>query len=355
MAKRESTPAHPYAEIFALHEGKPLWELSDRIKANGLREPIVLLEDKILDGRRRELACYRAGVEPKYRKFGSRKEDGKDPLEFVIDINLHRRHLGEGEKALAAARYATAMGGRPKPPQVGEVSDNHTNSEAAEAFEVSERTVERAKEVIANGVPEVQEALEKDEITVSDAAKVSKEEPEVQREAVEAKRKGKAKSAAGAAKKKKEADAKQNRNGKPEESDDEPWVDAWGIPITKEAETAFRNADKFDELLKLLRQAKKMFKELAETEGGQFLQQSFVSNNTRDGFIHAGLDTCIKNVVDCKPKYTVCPYEYNKHLPHDKKNCKTCMGLGWTVNFNKSSQPGDDIIKAAKKAHGVHS
>ena len=105
---RQTTPVHDYAAIFPLTEGQPLWDLSDRIKLNGLREPIVLLDGKILDGRRRELGCLRAGVDPKYRKFGSRKEDGNDPLEFVIDLNLHRRHLGEGDRALAAARYATA-------------------------------------------------------------------------------------------------------------------------------------------------------------------------------------------------------------------------------------------------------
>lgn len=224
---------HPYAEIFPLVEGPQLWELSDRIKANGLREPIVLLGDEILDGRRRELACIRAGIEPTYRTFGSRSTDGFDPLEYVIDTNLHRRHLGDGDRALAAARYAKAkIGNQPKrqTPQVAEfgaedsakinghtqsVADSQTpqlaefgadcppptNADAAEKFDVSEDAVTRAKVVIANGTPELQQALAADIVTVSDAAKVATEPPYVQNAALEEVKKGKARSAARAAQK----------------------------------------------------------------------------------------------------------------------------------------------------------
>ena len=143
------TPAHEYAEIFSLHEdGIP--DLAKRIKANGLREPIVRLDGKTLDGRRRERACAYAGVKPNYREFGSKKSDGDDPLEFVIDINLHRRHLGDGERILAAARYATAKAGRigkntkTAQPEPFNGSADHapattdaprTNQEAAEKFD----------------------------------------------------------------------------------------------------------------------------------------------------------------------------------------------------------------------------
>jgi hypothetical protein len=134
--------------------------------------------------------------------------------------------------------------------------------------------------------------------------------------------------------------------------DDEPWVDAWGIPITKEATSAFANADKFDELIKVLRSAKKLFKELADIPGGQLLQQAFVSANTRTGFQHNGLETCIMNVADCKPKYTVCPYAYCEHQEHDK-TCTLCRGLGWIGAVSKSTGPPESLINAAKKAHGV--
>ncbi len=204
-----ATPAHEYAEFFALHEGPPLWELSNRIKANGLREPIVLLDGKILDGRRRELACIRAKIKPTYREFGSKKTDGTDPLEFVIDINLHRRHLGEGERAIAAAKYKTAKSGRPAvtvvcqtpsidgvSPEVSEIPV--TNAQAAERFDTSPSSVDRASRVIANGTPALQAAVADDTLSVSDAARVAGEPAKVQNQAVQDVKDGNARTATAA-------------------------------------------------------------------------------------------------------------------------------------------------------------
>lgn len=231
---KNPTPAHEYAEIFSLHEGQSLYDLADRIKANGLREPIVLLDGKVLDGRRRERACLRAGVEPRYRDFGSQESDGADPLEFVIDLNLHRRHLGDGERQLAAARYATAKRGRestsPKKDVISQVdklpettqeqtppAKTQTRRAAAERFNVSEQAVDRGKVVISGGTESLREAVANDEITVSDAARVAKESPEVQDQAVEDVRQGKARTATGAVRnRRKKTEAK---NGRPKFDD----------------------------------------------------------------------------------------------------------------------------------------
>lgn len=195
---RKATPAHEYAEIFPMHEGT-LSELAERIKEHGQREAIVMLDGKILDGRRREAACIRVGVEPKYRKFGSRGEDGDDPLEFVIDTNLHRRQLTKGESELAAGKYAIAKvgGDRIRPShQLGEVVQ--TRKIAAEKFGTSTSQVDRAKIVVTHGVPELQEAVASGKVTTSDAANVAKEEPSVQRQALKTFEEGKSKSLAGA-------------------------------------------------------------------------------------------------------------------------------------------------------------
>src|SRR5262245_27392343 len=84
---------HPLANKFRPLVGKDFEELVDDIKANGLREEIVLHDGMILDGRNRYRACREAGVEPRYRDF-----DGNDPAAFVISVNIHRRHLRADEK-----------------------------------------------------------------------------------------------------------------------------------------------------------------------------------------------------------------------------------------------------------------
>ena len=65
---------HHLCELFPGLSGDEFNALRDDIKANGLRQPIVLHEGKILDGGNRYRACLEAGVEPVFREF-----DGNTP------------------------------------------------------------------------------------------------------------------------------------------------------------------------------------------------------------------------------------------------------------------------------------
>jgi len=93
---------HPIANIFPMMSDEELSELAESIESNGLRVPILLYEGKILDGRNRYQACESSGVKPEYTEF-----EGDDPLSHVLDLNLHRRHLTSGQKAIVVAEAQT--------------------------------------------------------------------------------------------------------------------------------------------------------------------------------------------------------------------------------------------------------
>lgn len=91
-------PAHPLADMFPMIPEADRKLLADDIVTFGQRDPIILLDGMVLDGRNRQWACGFADVEPIYEEY-----IGDDPLNFVLSKNLHRRHLTESQHALIAA------------------------------------------------------------------------------------------------------------------------------------------------------------------------------------------------------------------------------------------------------------
>ena len=131
---------HRLADLFPLMEGEELAALQADIVKNGLREPIVLYEEEILDGRNR----YRAA--PSQARFT--EYQGSDPLGFVISANLHRRHLNESQRAMIADSLATMrQGQRTDLAQICAMSQ----TEAAERLQVSRRVVQSARIVRSQG------------------------------------------------------------------------------------------------------------------------------------------------------------------------------------------------------------
>lgn len=89
---------HPLCTLFPRLSGGEFDALRDDIKANGLRQPIVLHEGMILDGGNRYRACIEAGVEPEFAAF-----EGGNLVSFVLSANLHRRHMTPGQQAAIVA------------------------------------------------------------------------------------------------------------------------------------------------------------------------------------------------------------------------------------------------------------
>jgi hypothetical protein len=162
---------HPTAEVFPLMSEDELKALAEDIKANGLRQVIILHEGKILDGRNRYRACKMAEVEPRTMKW-----HGENPTKDVISLNLHRRHLNESQRAMVAAKIATMkqgqrtdLAGKPAKSQTA-ASPALSQEQAAKLLNVSRDSVQKAKIVTGSGDKELIEQVQSGKKSVNGAA-----------------------------------------------------------------------------------------------------------------------------------------------------------------------------------------
>jgi hypothetical protein len=99
--------------------------------------------------------------------------------------------LSKTERALAAAKYANMKKGSNQHTRDSDGRPMTSQRKAAEKFGTKVNQIWRAKTVLTDGIPELQEALAAEEVSVSDAANISGEKPAVQRKAVQAVKAGK--------------------------------------------------------------------------------------------------------------------------------------------------------------------
>jgi len=161
-------PSHPFADLFPMIDGPDFDRLVEDIRAHGLIEPVVLLDGKILDGRNRARACEVIGIEPVTRAF-----DGNDPLQFVLSLNLRRRHLTASQRALIAARLETLRQGKTKENAGKQAKLPVSRDDAAAALNVSRRSVTDAKKVMTDAAKPVAAAVERGDLAVDVAAKLT--------------------------------------------------------------------------------------------------------------------------------------------------------------------------------------
>jgi hypothetical protein len=354
--------------------------LARSIQEHGLLHPVVLDEDsKLVAGERRLRACKDI---LRLKDIPARILNIADALKAERDENECRKNLTHTERLAIAQEIERRIGDRqgqrtdkelvapgpqvelPAPgPEVG--PGDKTADIAAKASGLgSRKTMERVETVVVNGIPELIEAMDAGAIGVKPAAAIADLPPEEQRKAV--KRKTQAVQCRDCRMKRRQkknckdckaarAAAKAETNGHVEPTAAEPpptpATDTLSIPIQDHARTAFEAVPLFDELLKVLRQADKLYSQLAEHPGGAYLLWPGISINARDRWKHAGIKTAILNVTDCKPSLTVCPYAFNEHHKHGD-DCNLCHGLNWTRPLGKEEVP-ESMLKAAKRHFGV--
>ena len=146
--------------------------LKNSISNKGLHLPIIINQDNvILDGHNRLKICQGLGIEPKFEV-----KEFKDPLqekEFVIEINLKRRHLNNFQIAELEYKMEEIYKERAKQRSFSNLKNfkenastapndavelNIENEETGKVSEIiakknglSTRTYERAKKIIEEG------------------------------------------------------------------------------------------------------------------------------------------------------------------------------------------------------------
>lgn len=155
--------------------------LAEDIKANGLKVKIVVHDGQVLDGRNRLRACELAGVKPDFEPWNGA---GGSPTQYVLSMNVHRRHLDASQRALVGARaiglfreeanrrQRGGRGGKKLPVNLPEARGDSRDQVAA-VVGVSGKSVSDAEKVLDVGAPELVAAVEQGKIAVSAAAKVA--------------------------------------------------------------------------------------------------------------------------------------------------------------------------------------
>ena len=176
-------PLHPAAELFPVMDEVAFTALVADIAAHGQREPILILDGQVIDGRHRLRACEQLGLEPLVRQVSA--DDG-DPFGLVVSLNLHRRHLSESQRAMVAAQLANMN--RTDTLRQYRCANLHNDAkpvslaEAAELLQVSRRSVASAARIREQGTVHLINAVAQGSLAVSTAANLAHLPPDTQRE-----------------------------------------------------------------------------------------------------------------------------------------------------------------------------
>jgi hypothetical protein len=142
---------HPVASIFPMMTDEDYKALKEDIRQYGLKNPIWIYEGLVLDGRNRWRACDELGIPPTYHTFSPGKAS---PVDFVISMNLHRRHLNETQRAMVFEKLATRKRGERSNASI-DAFQSLTIDEAAKLGNVSTASIDRARVVRSEGSPEL--------------------------------------------------------------------------------------------------------------------------------------------------------------------------------------------------------
>jgi hypothetical protein len=173
---------HPLGQCYPPLNADEIAKLEESITKDG-PSPVMLFEDKVLDGWHQYKVCQKLGVTPVFEKP---KID--DPVLYVIRRNDGRRHISTKDKLLIAEklanlqsgsnRYQAKVGGSHEPPT--------SRATISKALGVPKSTVGKVRHARQHGIPEVIKAFEEEKIGPTTAYELSRMPKEKQTEALSA-------------------------------------------------------------------------------------------------------------------------------------------------------------------------
>lgn len=140
---------HPVADLFPMLDEDELAGLAASITERGQEHPIVIdNDDQVLDGRNRLAACEIAGVDVRATRY-----DGDDAAGYALAVNLSRRSLTKGQKAMVTSEALLTI---------------NTQGEIAATAGVSQGYVAWAV-VVLNHAPDLVIAVKSGDVALKDA------------------------------------------------------------------------------------------------------------------------------------------------------------------------------------------
>jgi hypothetical protein len=285
------------------------------IRQQGLLEEIILYQGQILDGWSRYRACQQEHVEPRFQEF-----TGDNPVAYVLAKNIQRRHLNpvqilkvleRAREPLEAEAVARMRSGKQAgshsaaPPSLNLSYPGKVAEQIAEMAGVSSSTAEHYHAVQVHGSAELKEAVDREEVSISDAAEVARHQPAArQRAAVRRVRAGSAKTL---------------REATQEDEVHAPTRDGLELPIPDCLVDVFNAAGKFKEARSSIARVKRLMGEIRSGRAGTLLKE--------DGQV---LCAQLRRQLDDAEAYTVCPDCLGRGCPPETNDGQPlCHGGGF--------------------------
>ena len=170
----QSLKPHLLADQLPLMSSEEFEALKADISENGQKEPILLFQGKILDGRNRYKACQKLNLEPEVEHFDGSYEAA---AKLSASANLLRRHLSKSQQGMFVVKAGLAA-----PPGQANLNGSETIRDAAKRYGVNHVTIYKAFYVNQHK-PELADQVLRGELSVGSAEAMIRAELEGAEEA----------------------------------------------------------------------------------------------------------------------------------------------------------------------------